>query len=63
MKQLLRRIPYWDDRTTKAIAEEGWNGISFDFINPRVASMPDRLRAVIEGGCGLTGYYSSYCTV
>ena len=56
MKQLLRRIPHWDDRTTKSIAQEGWNGISQDFINTKIASIPDRLRAVIEGGGAITGY-------
>ena len=33
-KQILRKVPHWDDSITKSLAKEGWNKISYDFINP-----------------------------
>ncbi len=57
VKQRLRKYPHWDDRTTKELIVEGWNeSINREFINTRVASMLDRLQAVLDGNGQMTGY-------
>jgi len=55
-KQNLRKIPHWDDDTTRAIINEGWEHVSIPFINERVSTMPQRLQAVIDGGGAMTGF-------
>lgn len=55
-KQEVKKYPHWDDRTTRGLIYEGWSNISTEFINEKVASMPDRLRAVIDGEGKMTGY-------
>ena len=40
----------------RELALEGWAKVSQDFINKRVATMPDRLCAVLSGGGAVTGY-------
>ena len=42
LKDALRKIPHWNDNTTKIIVEEAWNGISSDYYNTKIASMPVR---------------------
>ena len=56
MKQELRMVPHWDDWNTKTIAQDGWNKVNIEFINSKVASMPERLQAVIDGEGAMTGY-------
>ena len=56
MKQELRKIPHWDDWNTKSIAQDGWNKVDYEFINPKVASLPKRLKEVIDRKGALTGY-------
>ena len=55
-KQHLRKYPHWDDITTKELIYEGWSLVSQRFINEKVATMPGRLRAVIDGEGKMTGY-------
>ena len=55
-KQHIRKYPHWDDSTTKELIYEGWSHVSQHFINEKVASMPDRLQAVIDGEGKMTGY-------
>ena len=55
-KQELKKYSHWDDRTTRGLIYEGWSKVSTEFINEKVASMPDRLRAVIDGEGKMTGY-------
>lgn len=55
-KAYLKEFPHWDDFTTKALMYEGWADLSQKFINERVATMPDRLKAVIEDEGKMTGY-------
>ena len=55
-KQALRKVPHWDDQSMRAIINDAWDGISQPFINERVHTMPDRLRAVIAGEGVMTGY-------
>ena len=56
VKQELYKSPHWDDETTKGLIYEGWSHVSQGFINEKVASMPDRLEAVIRGEGKMTGY-------
>ena len=56
IKDKLQKCPHWDDTVTRSLVVEGWQDLSQDFINKRVRSMPDRLRAVIEGQGIMTGY-------
>ena len=56
MKQELRKIPHWDDWNTKSIAQDGWNKVDYEFINPKVASLLKRLKEVIDRKGALTGY-------
>ena len=55
-KQELKKYPHWDDRIMKGLVYEGWSNVSTELINEKVASMPHRLRAVIDGGGNMTGY-------
>ena len=55
-KQYLKKYPHWDDDTTKGLIYEGWANVSQAFINERVSTMPDRLRAVLDGEGKMTGY-------
>ena len=50
------RIGNWDDHTTRELIYEGWTHVSQHFINKRVASMPERMDAVIAGERKMTGY-------
>ena len=56
IKQHLRKYPHWDDVTTKELILEGWSHVSQKYINEKVATMPDRLRALISGEGKMTGY-------
>lgn len=49
VKDHLRKYPHWDDTTTKDLIYEGWSHVPQKFINRSIRSMPDRLKAVIEG--------------
>ena len=40
----------------RELALEGWAKVTQDSINKRVATMPDRLHAVLKGGGAITGY-------
>ena len=40
----------------KELIFEGWTYVSQHFINEKVASMPERLDAVIAGDGKMTGY-------
>jgi hypothetical protein len=51
-----RKIPHWDDSTTRELIVEGWARVSQEFINEKVNSMPTRYRAVLEGEGKMTGY-------
>lgn len=55
-KQHVRKVPHWDDETTKELIIEGWGQVSQEYINRQVESMPQRLRDVINSGGKLTGY-------
>lgn len=55
-KQALRKIPHWDDKTMRAIIDDGWSNVSIEFINARVDTMPDRIQAVLDGHGAMTGY-------
>ena len=55
-KQELRKYPHWDDHTTKGLIYEGWSHVSQEYINEKVSTMPERLKAVIEGEGRMTGY-------
>ena len=59
-KQYIRKFPHWDEARTTELIKEGWASFEQIFINERVNSMPDRLRAVIESGGVMTGYWT--CT-
>ena len=56
VKQNFRKYPHWDDATTKELIYEGWPPITQNFINEKVASMPERLQAVKDGERKMTGY-------
>ncbi len=56
VKDHLRKYPHWDDSTMKGLVYEGWSYVPQKFINKSVRSMPDRLKAVIEGEGKMTGY-------
>ncbi len=55
-KQELRKYPHWDDHTTKGLIYEGWSHVSQEYINEKVPTMPERLKAVIEEEGRMTGY-------
>ena len=55
-KQELRIYPHWDDHTTKGLIYEGWFHVSQKYINEKVSTMSERLKAVIEGEGRMTGY-------
>lgn len=55
-KQHLRKYSHWDNATTAKLIVEGWSNVNQLFINEKVASIPDRLKAVIEGDGQMTGY-------
>jgi transposase len=55
-KETLRKVPHWDDATTRELIIEGWGRVSQEFINEKVSSMPARYRAVLEGDGKMTGY-------
>lgn len=56
VKQHVRKYPHWDDDTLEALIREGWSGVSQEFINERVRSMPERLKEVIKAHGAMTGY-------
>lgn len=56
VQQHLHKYPHWDDNTTKELIYEGWTHVSQNFINDKVASMPERLEVVIVGEGKMTGY-------
>ena len=53
---MLRKVPYWDDSTTKKLILEGWENVSTQFINEKVESMPKRLEDFITGNGAMTGH-------
>ena len=56
-KQILKHVPHWNDRDTHHYIVDGWNEhVTQKFINERVAIMPDRLQAVLNGDGQMTGY-------
>ncbi len=55
-KQHVRKVPHWDDATTRELIVEGWAEVSQDFINRQVELMPQRLNDVIKNNGKLTGY-------
>lgn len=56
VKQHLHKYLYWDDNTPKELIYEGCTYASRYFINEKVASMRERLDAVIAGEGKMTGY-------
>lgn len=56
VKQNRHKDPHWDDNTTKELIYEGWTHVSRDFINDKVALMPERLEAVRAGEGEMTDY-------
>jgi len=56
MKQHLKKHPHWNESEVRELAHEGWDGVSQDFINERVNSMPRRLQDCIDMEGRLTGY-------
>ena len=56
VKQQLYKYPHWDNVTTKELILEEWSHVTQSFINERVRSMPDRLKACIEGDGKMTDY-------
>ena len=54
--QYSKKYPYWDDQTTRDLIYKGWANVSQNFIDDQVDSMPDRLRAIIDGEGKMTGY-------
>jgi hypothetical protein len=55
-KSNVRKVPHWDDTTTRELIVESWGRVSQEFINKKVNSMPNRYRAVLEGDGKMTGY-------
>jgi len=49
-KQELRKYP------TRGLILEGWSHVSQRYINEKVSTMPERLKAVIDGEGKMTGY-------
>ena len=43
-----RRHAHWDDATLQELILEGWDGVSQEWINRRIDSMPTRLQEVID---------------
>ena len=56
VKQHLHKYLHWDDNTTKELIFERWTYVSQHFINEKVASMLEKLDAVIVGDGKMTGY-------
>jgi hypothetical protein len=57
MKQYVRHYGHWEPDETRTLAQEGWDGITYEWINRRIKSMPERLRRVAESENGeLIGY-------
>lgn len=40
----------------RAMIHDGWSHVWIDFINERVDTMPDRIRADLDGHGTMTGY-------
>jgi hypothetical protein len=56
-KQYVRHYGHWEPDETRTLAQEGWDGITMEWINRRILSMPERLRRVAESERGeLIGY-------
>ena len=51
-----QHIQHWDDHTMKGLIYEGWATVSQTSINEKVASMPERLRSVLQNDGHMTGY-------
>lgn len=46
-KHITRKLPDYDDETTKDLILEGWDRLNYDGVNKMVHSMPQRLRDVL----------------
>ena len=55
-KAFTRKIPHWDDQTTRDLMQEGWDKLSQAWINARVDTMPQRLKDCLEAEGDMTGY-------
>jgi hypothetical protein len=55
-KQCIKKFPHWDENDTRELALEGWDKTSQDFINKRVATMPQRLQDCIDMDGQMTGW-------
>jgi len=55
-KQRLKKVPHWDEATSKELILEGWGSVTQRHINKKVSTMPDRLRAVLVGEGKMMGY-------
>jgi hypothetical protein len=51
-----RKVPHWDDATTRELMIEGWNDLSQAWINKQVDSMVDRLKDCLKADGDMTGY-------
>jgi hypothetical protein len=56
-KQYVRHYGHWEPDETRTLAQEGWDGITQEWINRRILSMPARLEALKNSERGeLIGY-------
>jgi hypothetical protein len=56
MKQHLKNFPHWNGGEVRELAHEGWDKVSYDFMNERIDSMPLRLQDCIDIEGRMTGY-------
>jgi hypothetical protein len=47
-KMHTRKIPHWDDQTTRDLMQEGWQELSQKWINAQVDTMVDRLKDCLD---------------
>lgn len=55
-KQHLRRIPHWDDDTTKELIVEGLDNLSMEHINEWTSDIPKMLQDCIDAEGQMMGH-------
>jgi hypothetical protein len=56
VKQHIRKAPHFTKGETIKLALEGWEGITQDWINARIETIPKRLQDVVDAGGLMTGW-------
>ncbi|KAH8786927.1 hypothetical protein BGZ57DRAFT_880779 [Hyaloscypha finlandica] len=51
-----RKMPHWDEKTTKELVLEGWEEVPQDFINELVKTIPGRYQDCMDGHGQMTAW-------